>query len=175
MVVFWCFCVSYVYKKERVSLTVDLPHLYSNGRSWSMNRLLLWNIRGTSANLIRLLRIWWIEPHNYYMHCNLRVLRHLLQLIFLWEKSKQQGCCLAGQRGKEYIKESDCEFFLLVCWSVCLCLFFLSPCQSICPCLACTHTPSLLNFLSGFFAVISSMDSGTVSSVCPSVHNFGPH
>lgn len=26
---------------------------------------------GMSANLIRLLRIWWIEHHNNYMHCNL--------------------------------------------------------------------------------------------------------
>ncbi len=68
---------------------------------------------------MRLLRILWIEHHNNYMHCNLTVLRHLLQLIFLWEKSVQQGRCLAGQRGNKCIKESDS-----VSLPVCLCLFF---------------------------------------------------
>lgn len=86
-----------------------------------------------SANLIRLLRIWWIEHHNNYIHCNLGVLRHLLKLIFLWEKKASNKDTAYGQIGNKCIKESDSATL-----SVFVC--FLSHCLSICPCLACTHT-----------------------------------
>lgn len=86
-----------------------------------------------SANLIRLLRIWWIEHHNNYIHCNLGVLRHLSKLIFLWEKKASNKDTAYGQIGNKCIKESDSATL-----SVFVC--FLSHCLSICPCLACTHT-----------------------------------